>query len=40
MFILIRNGAINAYIALFLTNEIAGNTGDFKMDMINAKIQF
>ena len=30
-----QNDAIWVLIALFLTNQIAGNTTDFKMDVIN-----
>ena len=30
-----QNDAIWELIALFLTNQIAGNTIDFKMDVIN-----
>ena len=32
-----QNDAIWGLIALFLTNQIAGNTIDFKMNVINAK---
>ena len=34
-----QNGAIWVLIALFLTNQIAGNTIDFKMDVINREIK-
>ena len=30
-----QNDAIWGLIALFLTNQIAGNTSDFKMNVIN-----
>ena len=34
-----QNDAISELIALFLTNQIAGNTIDFKMNVINLVIQ-
>ena len=35
-----QNDAIWELIALFLTNQIAGNTIDFKMNVINYVIAF
>ena len=34
MRLMLGNGAIWVLIALFLTNQIAGNTTDFKMNVI------
>ena len=34
-----QNDAIWELIALFLTNQIAGNTIDFKMNVINSVIE-
>ena len=35
-----QNDAIWGLIALFLTNQIAGNTSDFKMNVINWRYTF
>ena len=34
MRLMLQKGAIWGLIALFLTNQIAGNTSDFKMNVI------
>ena len=40
MRLMLQKGAIWELIALFLTNQIAGNTSDFKMNVINSFILF